>query len=66
MDTHLNFTFKRALHFGTLAIKVFNSGTKLQLLPQHYESVFFNTLHPYDTPTFKTKALRLVSNVQQV
>ena len=29
MDMHLNFTFKRALHFSTLAIKLLNSGTKL-------------------------------------
>ena len=26
--THLKFPFKRALHFSTLAIKLFNSGTK--------------------------------------
>ena len=26
---HLNFAFKRALHFSTLAIKVYSSGTKL-------------------------------------
>ena len=42
MDTHLNFTFKHAFHFSTLAIKLFNSSTKLfklQLLPQHYEPV---------------------------
>ena len=26
--THLNFGFKRAFHFSTLAIKLFNSGTK--------------------------------------
>ena len=38
MHTHLNFVFKRALHFSTLAIKL---GTKLQLLPQHYKPVFF-------------------------
>ena len=53
MDVHLNFTFKQALHFSSLAIKPFNNSTKLQLLPQHYEPVFFR--HPYDTPTFKTK-----------
>jgi len=29
LDKHLNFTFKRALHLSTLAIKLFNSGTKL-------------------------------------
>ena len=29
MHTHLNFAFKRALHFSTLAMKVFNSDTKL-------------------------------------
>ena len=27
--THLNFAFKRALHFSILAIKLFNSDTKL-------------------------------------
>ena len=62
-----NFTFKWALHFSTLAIKLLNSGTKLQLLRQHYEPVFFETLcNLFDTPTFKTKALRLVSNAQPV
>ena len=30
---------------------------------QHYESAFFQMLHDqYDTPTFKTNALRLDSN----
>ena len=41
MDTHLNFAFKWALHYSTLVIKLFNSTTKLQLIPQHYEPVFF-------------------------
>ena len=41
MDTHLNFTYKRALHFSTLAIKFFNSGKKLQSLPQHDKPIFF-------------------------
>ena len=31
MHTHLNFVFKLALHFSTLAIKLFNSGTKFLL-----------------------------------
>ena len=39
----------------------------LQLLPQHYKPVSFKTLRqPYDTPTFKTNALCLVSEVQRV
>ena len=29
MHAHLNFVFKWALHLITLAIKLFNSGTKL-------------------------------------
>ena len=29
MGTHLNFTFKGALYFSTLAINLFNSGTML-------------------------------------
>ena len=29
MHTHLNFAFKLALYFSTLAIELFNSGTKL-------------------------------------
>ena len=29
MHMHLNLVFKRALHFSTLAVKLFNSGTKL-------------------------------------
>ena len=28
MDKHLNFTFRQALHFSKLAIKLFNSGKK--------------------------------------
>ena len=40
-DTHLYFIFKWALHFGTLVIKLLKSYFKLQLLPQHYEPVFF-------------------------
>ena len=28
---------KRASHLSTIALKPFNRGTKLQLLPQHYE-----------------------------
>ena len=28
-DTHLNFAFKRALHYSTLVIKLFNSATIL-------------------------------------
>ena len=29
MDTHLTFVFKWAVHFSTLAVKLFNSSTKL-------------------------------------
>ena len=29
MHMHLKFCFKQALHFSTLAIKLFDSGTKL-------------------------------------
>ena len=29
MDAHLKFFFKWALHFSTLAVKLFSSGTKL-------------------------------------
>ena len=29
MHTHLNFVFKRALHFSTSAMKAFTSNTKL-------------------------------------
>ena len=41
MHTHLNFVFKRALHFSTSVIKLFDSGTKLKLLTQHHEPVSF-------------------------
>ena len=42
MHMHLNFAFKQALHFSTLAIQPFYSGHfKLQLQPQHYQLVFF-------------------------
>ena len=42
MHTDLKFVFKRALHFGTLAIM------------QHYEPASFQMLHhQYDTPTLK-------------
>ena len=44
MYIHLNFDFKWALHFSALVIKLFNSGTKLKLLPQHYEPVFLKHL----------------------
>ena len=43
--------------------KIFDSGIKLELLLQHYEPGFFQTLrHLYETPTFKSKALYFVSN----
>ena len=67
MNTHLNFVIKRALHFSTLVIKTFNSSTKLKLLPNHHEPVFFRMLrHSYDKPTFKTKTPHLASNVQHI
>ena len=60
MHTHLNFAFKRALYFSTLAIKLFNSGTKLFLAIIVNEPFFFKMLHhPYNTPTFKTILLAL-------
>ena len=40
-NTHLNFVFKRALDFSTLAIKLFNSTTSCFKLLQNYEPVFF-------------------------
>ena len=43
---HLNFVFKKTLHFSTWAIKLFDSSTKLQLLSQHYKSVLLNDLAP--------------------
>ena len=46
MDVHLNFAFKQALHFTIIVIELFNSGTKLQLLPQHYEPAFFLNASP--------------------
>ena len=70
MDTDLNFVFKWALHCSTLVIKLLTalqSCCKLQLLPQHYEPVFFSTVrYPYDTSTLKTKALHLSSEEEQV
>ena len=67
MNMQLNFVFKRALHFSTSVIKLLTalqSFVKLQLLPQHYEPVFFNCFatrmtHPLLVP-------HLVSNVHRV
>ena len=59
---HLKFPFIQALHFSTLAMKLFNSGKKLRNTTV-YELVSIQMLcYPYDTSTFKTNTLRLVSN----
>ena len=41
MHAHLNFVFKQALYFSTLAMKVFKSYFKPKLLMQYYEPVSF-------------------------
>ena len=62
---HLNFSFERALHLSTLAIKLFNSSTRLFQATIATATVFLQTVHHlYDTPTFKTKVLHLVGNLQ--
>jgi len=75
MHAHLKFVFKWALHFSALAITHFNSGTKLfqatinTTSSDNTASQFsFECMlcHPYDKPTFKTKAVCLVSDVQRV
>ena len=65
MHTNLFFLFKTAFYSSTLVITIFKSNFELKFLLQHYKPVFFNKLrNPHGTPTFKTKALCLVSNVQ--
>ena len=70
--THANLIllFKPALYSSTLVIKVFESSIKLfyaKILTVTYRPVFFYKLrNPHSTPTIKTEALRLVSNVQLV
>ena len=56
---------KWAFHFSTLAVTHFNSGTKVAINTTTLRaSLLVNVLPLYDTPTFKTKELRLVSNIQ--
>ena len=65
--THVNLIllFKPTLYSSTLEIELFESSIKLLL--QHCRPVFFYKLrNPHSTPTYKTNALRLVSNVQLV
>ena len=67
MHANLILLFKPALYSSTLVIKLFESSIKLKFLLQHYRPVFFYKLcNPHGMPTFKTKALHLVSNVQLV
>ena len=65
-DTHLNFAFT-IQYFGNKTLTALQICFKLQLLLQHYEPVFLLTIrHLYDTPTLKTKALRLASKEERV
>ena len=70
MHVNLILLFKPALYSSTLVIKLFESSIKLfyaEILTVHYRPVFFYKLHnPHGMPTFKTEALRLVSDVQLV
>ena len=66
MHMHLNFDIKWALHFSTLAIKLFNSDTKLlKLLTQHHKPGI-NASRPVRHTAFKTNALRLGTNEGQL
>ena len=61
-----NFDYKRGLHFSTIAVKLLTavqSHFKAQVLTQNHEPVPFKcfTTHT-NTPTFKTKALRHLTN----
>ena len=41
IDAHLIYVFKKALHFSTLVINIITKFFKLELLPEHYKSIFF-------------------------
>ena len=59
--------FKPALYSSTSVIKPFESSIKLFYAKILTVAVFFNNLcNSHGTPTFKTEALRLVSNVHLV
>ena len=65
--THTNLIppFKSALYSSTLVIKCFKSNVLSR--NSYYNIIGQSCLrNPHGTPTFKTKALRLVSNVQLV
>ena len=70
--THANLIllFKPPLYSSTLVMKLFESSIKLfyaEILTVAHRPVFFYKFrNPHGTPTFKTEALRLVSNVQLV
>ena len=57
MHAYLNFMFKLALYSSALVIKLCN---------YYYDTVSQSCSFPLGMPTFKTEALRLVSNVQLV
>ena len=62
--THLNFVFEWALHFSTLVIKLLhNTGTSYCYCNIKNQYLLH---HRYDTFTFKTEVLCLVSNVQHL
>ena len=65
---HLNFKLETVLHFITLSTKLFNNCAKFfpfEIIV--YNSALFGVLrYLYNTPTFKTKALCLVSDIQQI
>ena len=59
--------FKWTLKFSKYVLTAAQSHFKPSLISQHYEPVLFQMPHhPYGTFTFKTKALRLVSDVQRI
>ena len=67
MHANLILLFKPALYSRILVIKLFKSTIKLFYAKIHYRPVLFYKLrNSHSTPTFKTEALRLVSNVKLV
>ena len=67
--THTNLILPLYTPVRTLVIKCFKSSSCFEpkFLLQHYRPVLFYRLrNPHGMPTFKTDALRLVSNVQLI
>ena len=65
MHAHLKIKLKWALHFSTLAITCYKNLSQATINTTLQASLLLKDLTSHMTPTFKTKALRLVSDVQR-